>query len=197
MTRLELAIQKLNRLEKELEQTALSEREHYAQTHGSPVNDKNYNTRKRFFKRAEQIENKGMRLVKEVEAQKERIAMLKEHEFNLANGLNKNGTLATSVANIEEIRSRGGTYNKKRVKQLELIAAKAEKDQETMTDKTKALIESGAVTKWEKKPMYYFVKGLRKVALIINTDGNFEVSKHYPAKTEKDIEAVSKILETA
>ena len=194
MTRLELAVNKLNRLEKELEQTVSAERGHFAQTHGSPVNDKRNS--KAFFKRAEQIESKGSRLVREVEAQKQRIEMLKEYEFNLANGLNKNGTLATSVANIEEIRSKGGTYNKKRFKELELIATKAEKDTEVMTSATQALIESGAVTKWEKKPMYYFVKGLRKVALMIDNNGEFYISKQYPAITEKDIQFVKSLLNT-
>jgi len=192
VTKLEIAIQKLERLEKELDEAATANIEHYKQTHGSPVNDKR--NARAFFKKAEQIEVRGMRLIKEVEAQKERVAMLKEHKFNLENGLNKNGTIATSVANIETIRGMSGSYNKKRVKELETIIAKAEKDNEVMTAKTKELIESGAVTKWEKKPMYYFVKGLRKVALIINNDGDFYVSKNYPAKTDNDEQFIKNLL---
>lgn len=191
MTKLEIAIGKLKRLEKELEETGSAIYEHYKQTHGSPVNDKR--NAGAFYKRAEQIESKGMRLVRDIEAQKDRIAMLQEHEHNLEVGLNKNGTLATSVSNIEEIRSKGGSYNKKRVKELEAIIAKAEKDQQVMTNKTKSLIESGAVIKWEKKPTYYFVKGLRKVALVINDKGEFYVSKKYPCNTNADADFLKDI----
>ena len=56
------------------------------------------------------------------------------------------------------------------------------------------LIDNDLVTQWKKKPIYYFVKGLRKVALELNDLGDFEVSKQYPAYSDSDIEFVEKLL---
>ncbi|MCL2556881.1 MAG: hypothetical protein FWE09_00215 [Treponema sp.] len=193
MTRLEIAQKKLNRIDAEIDATLEAERAHYGQTHGSPVNDKG--NAGAFFQRAAQIRDKGIRLLRERDSQKARIKKLEEREIYLAAGLNKNGTLATAVSNLEEIKARGGSYNRKRAKELEIIIAKAEKDALTMTAGTRAIIESGAVSKWEKKPMYYFVKGARKTALLIDKNGEFEISKQYPATSEKDAAIVKRILE--
>lgn len=69
---------------------------------------------------------------------------------------------------------------------LKAMKEKSEKASNEMSDLTKELIENGAVNQWAKKPIYYFVKGLRKVALVIDEGGDFKVSKKYPATSDKD-----------
>jgi hypothetical protein len=64
-----------------------------------------------------------------------------------------------------------------------------------MTDKARKLIERGDVTKWNKKPIYYFVKGCRKVALVIQEEtGEFIISKKYPALCDVDKAKVNSLL---
>ena len=77
---------------------------------------------------------------------------------------------------------------KETVAMLETLKEKSEKANNEMSDLTRELIESGAVNQWAKKPIYYFVKGLRKVALEIDVNGDFQVSKRYPIITDKDRE---------
>ena len=38
------------------------------------------------------------------------------------------------------------------------------------------------------------MKGLRKVALVLNESGEFETSKNYPAYSDSDVEFVEKLL---
>lgn len=70
-----------------------------------------------------------------------------------------------------------------------------EKDQnKIVSEKTQQLIDSGAVNQWKKKPVYYFVKGVRKVALEIDDNGNFYISPYYPAYTEEDKKIIEELL---
>ncbi|MEM5036262.1 hypothetical protein AACA89_04185, partial [Enterococcus faecalis] len=69
-------------------------------------------------------------------------------------------------------------------------------ENKVISEKTKELIESGAVTQWKKKPIFYFVKGLRKVALEIDENGDFFISNYYPACTDLDKEFIKKLLES-
>ena len=71
---------------------------------------------------------------------------------------------------------------------------KAKDESKVLSDHAKNLIDSGLVTQWQKKPIYYFVKGLRKVALVLNESGDFEESKQYSAYSDSDIEFVEKLL---
>ena len=64
----------------------------------------------------------------------------------------------------------------------------------TVSEHTQKLIDDGLVNQWKKKPIYYFVKGLKKVALEINTDGNFAISKRYPAYSEDDQKFIKILL---
>lgn len=75
------------------------------------------------------------------------------------------------------------TKLKNKIKYLEEMQEKSEKP---LSDSATRLIESGDVTQWKKKPIYYFVNGLRKVALEIGADGNFKMSTRYPAYSEQD-----------
>lgn len=50
------------------------------------------------------------------------------------------------------------------------------------------------MTQWKKNPTIYFLKGYRKVALELNENGEFQVSKRYPAKNEKEKELVNELI---
>mgnify|MGYP000845443630 CR=1 FL=1 len=84
------------------------------------------------------------------------------------------------------------TKLKRKIQMLEEMKAKDEN--KVLSDHAQSLIDSGLVTQWQKKPIYYFVKGLRKVALVLNESGDFEKSKKYSAYSDKDIEFVEKLL---
>ena len=84
------------------------------------------------------------------------------------------------------------TKLKNKIRVLEEMKAKDES--KVLSQHAKNLIDSGLVTQWQKKPIYYFVKGLRKVALVLNESGNFEISKNYPAYSDSDVEFVEKLL---
>jgi hypothetical protein len=45
-----------------------------------------------------------------------------------------------------------------------------------------------------KTPTYYFVEGLRKVALEIDDNGEFKISKRYPPTSPKDIAFIEDLL---
>ena len=84
------------------------------------------------------------------------------------------------------------TKLKRKIQMLEDMKAKDES--KVLSEHAENLIKNGLVTQWQKKPIYYFVKGLRKVALELNDSGDFEIPKHYPAYSDDDIEFVEKLL---
>jgi len=84
------------------------------------------------------------------------------------------------------------TKLKKKISYLESMKEKDET--KVLSEKTQALIDSGAVTQWKKKPIYYFVKGLKKVALEIDEKGNFFISPSYPAYSTSDEQVVKELL---
>ena len=84
------------------------------------------------------------------------------------------------------------TKLKRKIQMLEEMKAKDET--KVLSDHAESLIKNGLVTQWQKKPIYYFVKGLRKVALVLNESGDFEESKKYSAYSDNDIEFVEKLL---
>lgn len=84
------------------------------------------------------------------------------------------------------------TKLKRKIANLEAMQEQAEKT--VFSTKTKELIESGAVTQWKKKPIFYFVKGLRKVALEIDEKGEFFVSPWYTPNNEEEESFVQHLL---
>lgn len=84
------------------------------------------------------------------------------------------------------------TKLKNKIQMLEDMKAKDES--KVMSEHAQYLIASGLVTQWKKKPIYYFVKGLRKVALVLNESGDFEASKKYSPYSDEDIKFVEKLL---
>lgn len=88
----------------------------------------------------------------------------------------------------------GTEITKLRNKIKVLEAMKAKDDSKVVGQHAQSLIDNGLVTQWQKKPIYYFVKGLRKVAVVLNDSGDFEISKKYSAYSDEDIEFVEKLL---
>ena len=62
----------------------------------------------------------------------------------------------------------------------------AKRSQVTLSPGAQKLVDEGAVNQWEKKPVFYFVKGLRKVAFEVDETGNFKLSNNpkYQPTTE-------------
>lgn len=58
-----------------------------------------------------------------------------------------------------------------------------------------ALIDEGSLFQWRKQPNLYFVKGMRRVAFELTTEGSFKVSDRYPPKTEEEREMVEQLLD--
>ena len=84
------------------------------------------------------------------------------------------------------------TKLRNKIKMLEEMKAKDEN--KVLSEHAQNLIDSGLVTQWQKKPIYYFVKSLRKVALVLNESGDFEASKKYSPYSDDDIKFVEKLL---
>lgn len=84
------------------------------------------------------------------------------------------------------------TKLKKKVAYLEDMAKKDK--EKVLSDKSQKLIDENYVNQWKKKPIYYFVKGLQKVALELDEQGNFYVSKRYPVKNEDEQEIINQLL---
>ena len=61
-------------------------------------------------------------------------------------------------------------------------------------DHFQELIDEGELTQWKKQPKIYFIKGLRKVALELQSDGSFKESTKYKAKTEDEKTIVQSLL---
>lgn len=112
---------------------------------------------------------------------------------------------------LEEQNEKAKAYNKTKPKiKMETLGAKITKlknkiatlekmkeqdENKVLSKKTKELIDEGLVNQWKKKPIYYFVKGLKKVALEIDEEGNFSISKRYPAYNEDDKNYIMKLLQ--
>lgn len=84
------------------------------------------------------------------------------------------------------------TKLKRKIAMLEEMKAKDEN--KVVSEHTQKLIDEGYVNQWKKKPIYYFVDGLKKVALEIDQNGSFIMSKRYPAHSEKDKQYVENML---
>ena len=117
---------------------------------------------------------------------KEKMAELVEKNeeaksYNKTKPAVKKKTLGTEITKL-----------KRKIQMLEEMKAKDES--KVLSEHAKNLIDSGLVTQWKKKPIYYFVKGLRKVALELNDFGDFEISKNYQPYSDEDIKFVEKLL---
>lgn len=117
---------------------------------------------------------------------RDRLAFLEESNaeiksYNKTKPAKKLKTLGTKITQLKD-----------KIKMLEDMEAKDKN--KVVSEHAQSLIDKGLVTQWQKKPIFYFVKGLKKVALVLNDLGDFEESKEYPAYVESDKEALEKIL---
>jgi len=192
-TRLEIAKQKLVRLESDRSNAIENAFAHQRLTNGQPMNDKR--TGGSWFERETQLNSKVFSLIDEITKQKERIEMLERQELNKKNHLTANGGLQTSIYNIDKLKERNqDKKTRTKIEMLEKMVEKDKEDKNIMSDKVRELIELGYVNQWQKQPIYYFVKGLRKVALTIDENGDFKVSKKYPTKNENDKTFVEELI---
>lgn len=205
-SRLAIAKRKLERLKRQYSAQISRVFDHQAQTNGQPMNDK-ANGRS-FFNRQEQLEGRARTLLREIEAQEERISTLEYQKKRKELGLNNQGGLIMSVDNIpmikaeiEQAKQGNSMYSaatirkyEKQLVELEELKRRSERADKHMNEQAQKMIESGRLTQWKKNPMIYFVKGYRKLAVELTESGTFESSQRYAAKTEAEQSVISDIL---
>lgn len=147
------AKQKLERLKNELSEQHKKLVDHYKQANGQPMNDKR--GARVFFNKVDKLEDKKSKLVKQIEAQEERV----ESHFAPATLRKYKKELARLKAEKEQL----GNAN----------------------SKAKKIINSDKVTQWKKSPTVYFIKGLRKVAIELKNGAFEVSSKYAPQTDEE------------
>ena len=206
-SRLAQARRKLERLRGEQDEAISRAYSHQAQTNGQPMNDKRGGAS--FMRKQEQIESQVFSKMDEIRKQEERVERLEHQQHLKEMGLNRQGSgLEMSVQNIPRIREelekakRGESFfTKATLKryQEELTRLEAISEQMGKTSiqpATQALIDEGLVNQWQKQPNTYFVKGLRRVALELTEEGEFQLSSQtkYHPKTDEERLKVDELL---
>ncbi|HGC9569667.1 TPA: PBECR4 domain-containing protein [Streptococcus agalactiae] len=206
-SRLAQARRKLERLRGEQDEAISRAYSHQALTNGQPMNDKRGGAS--FKRKQEQIEDQVFSKMDEIRQQEERVERLEHQEHLKEMGLNRQGSgLEMSVQNIPRIREelekakRGESFfTKATLKryQEELTRLEAISEQMGKTSiqpATQALIDEGLVNQWQKQPNTYFVKGLRRVALELTEEGEFQLSSQtkYHPKTDEERLKVDELL---
>lgn len=206
-SRLAQARRKLERLKGEADEAINAAYSHQALTNGQPMNDKRGSAS--FMRKQEQIEGQVFSKLDEIRQQEERVERLEHQQHLKEMGLNRQGSgLDMSVQNIPRIREelekakRGESFfTKATLKryQEELTRVEAISEQMGKTSiqpATQALIDEGLVNQWQKQPNTYFVKGLRRVALELTEEGEFQLSSQikYHPKTDEERLKVNELL---
>lgn len=206
-SRLAQARRKLERLRGEQDEAISRAYSHQALTNGQPMNDKRGGAS--FKRKQEQIEDQVFSKMDEIRQQEERVERLEHQQHLKEMGLNRQGSgLEMSVQNIPRIREelekakRGKSFfTKATLKryQEELTRLEAISEQMGKTSiqpATQALIDEGLVNQWQKQPNTYFVKGLRRVALELTEEGEFQLSSQtkYHPKTDEERLKVDELL---
>ena len=206
-SRLAQARRKLERLRGEQDEAISRAYSHQALTNGQPMNDKRGGAS--FMRKQEQIEGQVFSKMDEIRQQEERVERLEHQQHLKEMGLNRQGSgLEMSVQNIPRIREelekakRGESFfTKATLKryQEELTRLEAISEQMGKTSiqpAAQALIDEGLVNQWQKQPNTYFVKGLRRVALELTEEGEFQLSSQikYHPKTDEERLKVDELL---
>ena len=206
-SRLAQARRKLERLRGEQDEAISRAYSHQALTNGQPVNDKRGGAS--FMRKQEQIEGQVFSKMDEIRQQEERVERLEHQQHLKEMGLNRQGGgLEMSVQNIPRIREelekakRGEAFFTKATlkryqKELTRLEAISEQMGKTsIQPATQALIDEGLVNQWQKQPNTYFVKGLRRVALELTEEGEFQLSSQikYHPKTDEERLKVDELL---
>ena len=206
-SRLAQARRKLERLRGEQDEAISRAYSHQALTNGQPMNDKRGGAS--FMRKQEQIEGQVFSKMDEIRQQEERVERLEHQQHLKEMGLNRQGSgLEMSVQNIPRIREelekaeRGESFfTKATLKryQEELTRLEGISEQMGKTNiqpATQVLIDEGLVNQWQKQPNTYFVKGLRRVALELTEEGEFQLSSQtkYHPKTDEERLKVDELL---
>lgn len=205
-SRLGQARRKLDRLNNEFSEATDAVYRLSAMTNGQPMNDKRDGAS--YFKRLDLLENRVFDKLHEIKDQEERVERLEQQQYFKEQGLNRQGTgLEMSVQNIPRIREelekakRGESfYTNQTLKRYREELTRLEGISEQMAKTaiqpaTQALIDEGIVNQWAKQPNLYFVKGLRRVALVLTDEGRFEQSPKYRPNTDEEKELVKSLLD--
>jgi len=206
-SRLAQARRKLERLKGEQDEAISRAYSHQALTNGQPMNDKRGGAS--FMRKQEQIEGQVFSKMDEIRQQEERVERLEHQQHLKEMGLNRQGSgLEMSVQNIPRIREelekakRGESFFTKATlkryqKELTRLEAISEQMGKTsIQPAAQALIDEGLVNQWKKQPNTYFVKGLRRVALELTEEGEFQLSSQtkYHPKTDEERLKVDELL---
>lgn len=206
-SRLAQARRKLERLRGEQDEAISRAYSHQALTNGQPMNDKRGGAS--FKRKQEQIEDQVFSKMDEIRQQEERVERLEHQQHLKEMGLNRQGSgLEMSVQNIPRIREelekakRGESFFTKTTlkryqKELTRLEAISEQMGKTsIQPAAQALIDEGLVNQWQKQPNTYFVKGLRRVALELTEEGEFQLSSQtkYHPKTDEERLKVDELL---
>ena len=206
-SRLAQARRKLERLRGEQDEAISRAYSHQALTNGQPMNDKRGGAS--FKRKQEQIEDQVFSKMDEIRQQEERVERLEHQQHLKEMGLNRQGSgLEMSVQNIPRIREelekakRGESFfTKATLKRYQeeltrLEAISEQMDKMSIQPATQALIDEGLVNQWQKQPNTYFVKGLRRVALELTEEGEFQLSSQtkYHPKTNEERLKVDELL---
>lgn len=206
-SRLAQARRKLERLRGEQDDAISRAYSHQALTNGQPMNDKRGGAS--FMRKQEQIEGQVFSKMDEIRQQEERVERLDHQQHLKEMGLNRQGSgLEMSVQNIPRIREelekaeRGESFfTKATLKRYQEELTRLEGISEQMgktsiQPATQALIDEGLVNQWQKQPNTYFVKGLRRVALELTEEGEFQLSSQtkYHPKTDEERLKVDELL---
>ena len=206
-SRLAQARRKLERLRGEQDEAISRAYSHQALTNGQPMNDKRGGAS--FMRKQEQIEGLVFSKMDEIRQQEERVERLEHQQHLKEMGLNRQGSgLEMSVQNIPRIREelekakRGESFFTKATlkryqKELTRLEAISEQMGKTsIQPAAQALIDEGLVNQWKKQPNTYFVKGLRRVALELTEEGEFQLSSQtkYHPKTDEERLKVDELL---
>ncbi len=206
-SRLAQARRKLKRLRGEQDEAISRAYSHQALTNGQPMNDKRGGAS--FKRKQEQIEDQVFSKMDEIRQQEERVERLEHQQHLKEMGLNRQGSgLEMSVQNIPRIREelekakRGESFFTKATlkryqKELTRLEAISEQMGKTsIQPAAQALIDEGLVNQWQKQPNTYFVKGLRRVALELTEEGEFQLSSQtkYHPKTDEERLKVDELL---
>ena len=206
-SRLAQARRKLERLKGEQDEAISRAYSHQALTNGQPMNDKRGGAS--FMRKQEQIEGQVFSKMDEIRQQEERVELLEHQQHLKEMGLNRQGSgLDMSVQNIPRIREelkkakRGESFfTKATLKRYQeeltrLEAISEQMDKTSIQPATQTLIDEGLVNQWQKQPNMYFVKGLRRVALELTEEGEFQLSSQtkYHPKTDEERLKVDELL---
>lgn len=206
-SRLAQARRKLERLRGEQDEAISRAYSHQTLTNGQPMNDKRGGAS--FKRKQEQIEDQVFSKMDEIRQQEERVERLEHQQHLKEMGLNRQGSgLEMSVQNIPRIREelekakRGESFFTKATlkryqKELTRLEAISEQMGKTsIQPAAQALIDEGLVNQWQKQPNTYFVKGLRRVALELTEEGEFQLSSQtkYHPKTDEERLKVDELL---